>query len=190
MLITQPELKSCPFCGADAELLHYNHERARSFYYVSCAGCGVQSPLSGINDNTPDGVVDHWNRRAPQPPAPSFALDDPDNGLHARRAVDVDWNTVAALVALLQGNNTQHMRAIVQMLVQRATDALNTPAPSVPIPNEIRKAIDIAIRTRHHVLVLEMKGIRDEDIAEIKPYLDEMDMAAAWLAAQPEPPQA
>ncbi len=61
------ELKSCPFCGSKAELVHISEEEildvsneyvVGGVYYVICDSCGVSTPMCTEQD-----CVGRWNAR-------------------------------------------------------------------------------------------------------------------------------
>lgn len=56
------ELKPCPFCGGDATLYHYRHDRTAyqtHKYTVECPTCGASVPFY----NTEEKALEIWNRR-------------------------------------------------------------------------------------------------------------------------------
>lgn len=57
------ELKSCPFCGAQAIVLNeaeLNRFVTKQLYFVTCTVCGVETPRMYI---TVSGAKEAWNRR-------------------------------------------------------------------------------------------------------------------------------
>ncbi len=53
----QKEMLNCPFCGAKAEILHYEHDG----YLPKCSKC------DGMIEkwfDTPEEAVEEWNKRA------------------------------------------------------------------------------------------------------------------------------
>lgn len=59
----EPEVKPCPFCGGDAEIVGSVdcnlHCVGEPFYSVHCTACGVVM----ANHTTRSGAVNAWNRR-------------------------------------------------------------------------------------------------------------------------------
>ena len=60
------KLKSCPFCGGVATLLHGGAGTLRSFVYVKCNYCGVTTKEIFVDAAycANDKAVETWNRRA------------------------------------------------------------------------------------------------------------------------------
>ncbi len=54
--ISLPELKSCPFCGAEGEFINYDS----SVFWVQCVNCGSH----GMQSETKRAAINAWNRRA------------------------------------------------------------------------------------------------------------------------------
>lgn len=64
------KLKPCPFCGGKAEY----HENCidvefGSEFWIRCTQCGCSFQTGDVND-THDKVVEKWNRRVSESPAP------------------------------------------------------------------------------------------------------------------------
>lgn len=57
------ELKPCPFCGGEAEVLHYEtftiNFSSVYKYYVSCKKCNANTDLKASIED----VIKAWNRR-------------------------------------------------------------------------------------------------------------------------------
>ena len=53
------KLKACPFCGGEAALWTF-FDLYESYYYISCATCGVRTKYI----DTEDLCIEAWNRRA------------------------------------------------------------------------------------------------------------------------------
>jgi hypothetical protein len=64
--IKMANLKKCPFCGEDADLVELRMTHT-SLWDVTCTGpdCKV-GPNVGASDDMQE-VIDAWNKRAPQP---------------------------------------------------------------------------------------------------------------------------
>lgn len=55
------ELKPCPFCGGEAEVIplpSYNSNKCK--YFVTCLCCGVETPRTS---RTGKNAIERWNRR-------------------------------------------------------------------------------------------------------------------------------
>lgn len=55
------ELKNCPFCGGEADLIEQKHREYPSTYYVRCKSCHCKS-LERIGTGI---VIEAWNTRKP-----------------------------------------------------------------------------------------------------------------------------
>jgi hypothetical protein len=77
-----PELRSCPFCGADGNyerdelgMLKLESDLVRGAqgptprYYILCVGCHTRGPTAVLY---PDTAVRRWNQRGPM-------VQEPDN---------------------------------------------------------------------------------------------------------------
>lgn len=53
------ELKPCPFCGGDAEIVKEGHREYKPTYFVGCKICCIKT-YSYIEL---DRAIDRWNRR-------------------------------------------------------------------------------------------------------------------------------
>ena len=58
-MLTDDELKPCPFCGGEAEL--WDNKLENKLYCVICRECECMTPVS----LTEERVVELWNRREP-----------------------------------------------------------------------------------------------------------------------------
>ena len=58
------ELKSCPFCGGEAELQH-DHSGG-GYSYIRCVKCGVRSIMfmKEFDRSSDADAVNYWNGRA------------------------------------------------------------------------------------------------------------------------------
>lgn len=57
------ELKPCPFCGGEAEVVHNEYRknfRKKEYWYIRCACCRATSAATF----TEGDAVRDWNRRA------------------------------------------------------------------------------------------------------------------------------
>lgn len=74
-LTMQDELKSCPFCGGDAEMdtrqgyTNYFNGRPETGIAIYCRACGVQQMIcrGDVPDVEPEHVISLWNARVPSP---------------------------------------------------------------------------------------------------------------------------
>jgi len=70
----QPELKPCPFCGAEAEIVAVEEPSNVGGYVVSCKGCEASTRVWFPIKDRVDGILrDAWNRRQPSPPSAPLA---------------------------------------------------------------------------------------------------------------------
>jgi hypothetical protein len=53
-----PELKPCPFCGGEADILTC---------FVMCLRCGSRGAIRGEEESRLVDPIEAWNRRAPSP---------------------------------------------------------------------------------------------------------------------------
>ena len=51
------ELKQCPFCGSDAELVDKKYSNVQ----IICSSCGARTPEA--YKFKPDSIITHWNNR-------------------------------------------------------------------------------------------------------------------------------
>lgn len=56
----QNKLKSCPFCGGKAIILHTDPSYQLSHFFVTCNSCGVETPRVS---RTREQAIEVWNRR-------------------------------------------------------------------------------------------------------------------------------
>ena len=56
------ELKPCPFCGGEAELVKYG--LTGKFEVVQCSDCGARTRVFDPDIKRGESVIDAWNRRA------------------------------------------------------------------------------------------------------------------------------
>lgn len=57
-------LKSCPFCGGKAEMVHDSH-RGADLSYVRCTVCGIEGPSvrKDFEYSSDDKAAEKWNTR-------------------------------------------------------------------------------------------------------------------------------
>ena len=58
------ELKSCPFCGGEAELVQQQVVGYPDDFYVECGTDGCVLSLGGLCFSTEEEAMEAWNRRA------------------------------------------------------------------------------------------------------------------------------
>lgn len=67
------QLKPCPFCGGEGNLISHEDPRVTNYgYEVDCGDCGARGPLTdcawnGDTSAAKSGAVLAWNMRAPSP---------------------------------------------------------------------------------------------------------------------------
>ncbi len=66
------DLKKCPFCGGEAELVEQKHREYASTYYVSCKMCNCKS----IERMNVDAILEAWNNRATEAELRAKAIDE------------------------------------------------------------------------------------------------------------------
>lgn len=61
----EPELKPCPFCGGEAEIVgHYIKGVPNNYqYFVRCKRCKARPTLYGFNFKKKEKAIEAWNRR-------------------------------------------------------------------------------------------------------------------------------
>ena len=56
------ELRECPFCGGEAELVNYG--LTGKFEVVQCVDCGARTRVFDPDIKRGESVIEAWNRRA------------------------------------------------------------------------------------------------------------------------------
>ena len=59
------ELKSCPFCGGEAEIVDNGETRSNKYYFVdvSCKNTNCRGYTSCLEFKTKQKAIEAWNRR-------------------------------------------------------------------------------------------------------------------------------
>lgn len=57
------KLRSCPFCGHEAEFVSYTLDDRR-VWYVQCPWTDCEVSVEGFDKDTPQEAAEIWNRRA------------------------------------------------------------------------------------------------------------------------------
>ena len=79
------EIKECPFCGKQPELIRRGNEHTKRSAEIICKNCGVIIKVAAIRNNLQwcvDTVIAKWNKRQPPPveveqaAAIKFPIDD------------------------------------------------------------------------------------------------------------------
>ena len=64
------EIKECPFCGKQPELIRRGNEHTKRSAEIICKNCGVIIKVAAIRNNLQwcvDTVIAKWNKRQPPP---------------------------------------------------------------------------------------------------------------------------
>ena len=58
------DLKPCPFCGGEAELVEHEVVGYQTDFYVECVTCDCIMCMGGLCYPTENEAIEAWNKRA------------------------------------------------------------------------------------------------------------------------------